>query len=161
MKKTIFIYFSYSGDNKIFADIIKRELECDLLRLEPVKEYTNSNIKILFQGGYESVAKKLPTLKPYEFNANDYEYIIIATPVWASTFAPVLRSFFQDNPITNKKIILTCSHRGGPGNTIKNLTDVFSNNQVIYTTEIKAPIVDDDNTKKIVGDIISRINSGL
>jgi len=157
MKKSIFVYFSYSGDNDQLATILKRKLNCDTLKLEPIKNYTDNSIKILFQGGHESVSKKLPALKPYVFDPNDYEIIIIATPVWAWTFSPVLRSFLNDNQIINKKIILLCSHRGNPGKTIKHLTEKLPNNQIIYTHEIHAPIKDNENIKKLTEDIIFSI----
>jgi hypothetical protein len=108
---------------------------------------------ILFQGGKESRTRKLPTLQPYDFDPTDYEFIIIGTPVWAWTFAPVLITFLNENEIANKKIILTCSHRGSPGKTIDNLIDNLPNNQIIFSTEIKASIKDDNRIKKIIEDI--------
>lgn len=159
MVRTILIYFSYSGDNDKFADILKRELNCDVLKLEPESEYTNSSLKILFQGGHESIRKKAPILKPYNFNADDYTFIIFAGPVWAWSFAPVLRSFLQINPIINKRIILTCTHRGQPGKTIDNFSNILSNNEIVIKEEIQAPIEGNNKINKIIEDIKVKIKS--
>lgn len=153
MEKTIFIYFSYSGDNDKLSNILQRELDCEVLKLEPEKEYTNSSIKILFQGGNESVRKKSPELKPYTFDPNQYDFIIFGTPVWAWTFAPVLRSFIQNNLISNKKIILTCTHRGGPGKTIENFKEILPNNQIVLSRDIHAPIENNDKINQLIEDI--------
>ncbi len=158
MKKTIFIYFSYSGDNDKLATILKKEINCDILKLEAEKEYTNSSIKILFQGGQESVRKKTPALKPYNICLDDYEYIIFGTPVWAWTYAPVLRSFLHDNTISNKKIVLTCTHRGGPGKTLENFIEALPDNQIILRRDIHAPIENNDKVDKLIEDIKLIIN---
>lgn len=154
MNKTIFIYFSYSGDNDRLATLLKRETNCDILKLEAENEYTDNNIKIYFQGGKEAVSKKLPTLKPYTFDSNKYDFIIFATPVWAWTFSPVLRTFISENKIQNKKIVALCSHRGSPGKTLEHLIKELPNNQFIFTKEIHAPIKEDGNINKFLEELV-------
>lgn len=153
MNKTIFIYFSYSGDNDNFANILQRELNCDILKLQPEKKYTNSSIKILFQGGNEALRKKAPALIPYNFDSSKYSTIIFGTPVWAWTLSPVIRTFLQDNTISNKDIVLTCSHRGSPGHTIDNLIQLLPNNNIIFNQEIHAPIADNYEIIQIIDGI--------
>ncbi|MBI9032825.1 NAD(P)H-dependent oxidoreductase [bacterium] len=158
MKKTVFIYFSYSGDNDKLAELFKQQLGCDILKLEPMTEYTHNSIKILFQGGSESIRKKSPELKSYHFNSADYEAIIIGTPVWAWTFSPPLRTFMLENEIKNKQIYLTCTHRGSPGNTIQNLREFFSDNEIILTKEIHAPIGEKENIELFFEEVKIKLN---
>lgn len=157
MNKTIFVYFSYSGDNDKLAALLKRDLACDILKLEPATDYTNNSIKIIFQGGKESSGKKTPDLKPYHFDMEEYDNIILGTPVWAWTFSPVLRRFLQDNKLAGKKIILLCTHRGMPGKTMANLTEFLANNQIVFTKEIHAPIADEEEIKELIQEIKANI----
>lgn len=55
-----------------------------------------------------------PKLKPYEFKAEQYDRIIIGTPVWASSFAPPIRTFLHENKsILEKKIAVFICFSGG------------------------------------------------
>lgn len=150
MTKSIFIYFSYSGDNEKFAKVLESTLNCDILRLIPENEYTNSSIKILFQGGNESLRKKTPSLKKYDFNPQDYDLIILGGPVWAWTFAPVLRSFLASVNLDNKNIVLTCSHRGSPGKTIEHLQELLPESKILLTKELHAPVEDNSNLQDFI-----------
>jgi len=49
-----------------------------------------------------------------------YDRIIFGTPVWASTFAPPLRTFIHENPdVKGKKIaVFTCFSGGGADKAI-------------------------------------------
>ena len=64
-------------------------------------------------GGSAVTFKKKPDLEPYSFNASDYDLVIIGTPVWASNFTPPLRTFFEDNDLTGKKIAVIATSAGG------------------------------------------------
>ena len=61
-----------------------------------------------------------PKLQPYEFNAEQYDRIIIGTPVWASSFAPPIRTFLHENKsISEKKIaVFACFSGGGADKAI-------------------------------------------
>ena len=61
-----------------------------------------------------------PQLQPYDFKAEQYDQIIIGTPVWASNFAPPIRTFLHDNKsIFNKKIaVFMCFSGGGSDKAI-------------------------------------------
>lgn len=55
-----------------------------------------------------------PALQPYEFNIDVYDRIIFGTSVWASTFAPPLRTFIYENPdVKDKKIAVFTCFSGG------------------------------------------------
>ncbi len=150
MKKSIFVYFSYSGDNDKLANLLQKKINCETLKLVPEKEYTNSSIKILFQGGNESLKKKCPNLKAYDFNPDNYDLIIIGTPVWAWTLSPVLRSFLANNSFDKKTVAITCTHRGSAGKTIENIENELRGNEIILKEEIHAPIEDNQKVNEII-----------
>ena len=64
-----------------------------------------------------------PALQSYEFSAEKYERIILGTPVWASTFAPPIRTFLKENSdIHGKKIaVFTCFSGGGADKVIEKM----------------------------------------
>ena len=102
--RSIIVYYSLEGNTDHVANIIKEKKGFDLLRLNVVKEYPKSGFKKFLWGGKSAVMAETPKLKPYEFNKDAYDQIIIGFPVWAGTFTPPIRSFIKDNDISDKHI---------------------------------------------------------
>ncbi len=159
MKKAIFIYFSYSGDNEKFAKLLENQVNCDTLRIIPEKKYTSSTIKILFQGGNESLRKKSPSIESYDFNPENYDLIIIGTPVWAWTLAPVMRTFLTRTQLKNKNIVLTCTHRGKPGKTIEHLVELIPESNILITKEFHAPVENNSEINNFISNLKEILNN--
>ena len=43
----LLVYFSYTGHTKYIAEIIKQNINCDVIRLEPVIPYSNDYNKVV------------------------------------------------------------------------------------------------------------------
>ena len=115
--KTAIVYYSMHGNVRYVAEKAAKELGADLIELIPVKAYPDKGAMQFIWGGSAVTFKKKPELEPYKFNAADYELVIIGTPVWASNFTPPLRTFFENNDLTGKKIAAIVTSAGG--NSVK------------------------------------------
>ncbi|MBO7404523.1 MAG: NAD(P)H-dependent oxidoreductase [Clostridia bacterium] len=91
--KTAVVYYSMSGNTELAAERIAAVLGADLIRLTPVKAYPDKGFRKFFWGGKSAVMGEKPALEPFVFRAEDYEQVILGTPIWAGTFAPPLRTF--------------------------------------------------------------------
>ena len=111
--KTAIVYYSMHGNVRYVAEKVAKELGADLIELKPVKAYPDKGAMQFIWGGSAVTFKKKPDLEPYTFNASDYDLVIIGTPVWASNFTPPLRTFFEDNDLTGKKIAVIATSAGG------------------------------------------------
>lgn len=122
--RTAIVYYSMSGNTKYAADKIAGRLkasgEADIIRIEPKKAYPDKGAKKFLWGGKSAVMGETPELQPYEFELDKYDRIIFGTPVWASTFAPPLRTFINENPdVKGKKLaVFTCYSGGGADKAI-------------------------------------------
>ena len=125
--KTAIVYYSMSGNTKFAADKIADSLKpyskIDIIRIDPQKTYPDKGAKKFLWGGKSAVMGESPELVPYEFRSEDYDRIIIGTPVWASTFAPPIRTFINENPeISGKQIVVfTCFSGGGADKAIEKM----------------------------------------
>lgn len=111
--KVAIVYFSLEGNTEYVADKISEYIDVDVLRLEPVKNYPQGNVSKYVWGGKSATFGEKPKLVPYQFSANQYDVIIIGTPVWASTFTPPIKTFLKENNISEKKIALYVCYAGG------------------------------------------------
>lgn len=100
--KAIVVYFSHEGNTDWAAKAIARELQADLLRLEPEKAYPTGKA-IFLRGGGEASMGIAPALKPFSFDPDKYDTVILGTPMWAWTFAPPLRTFLRKYDLQGKK----------------------------------------------------------
>ncbi|MBQ9926381.1 MAG: NAD(P)H-dependent oxidoreductase [Lachnospiraceae bacterium] len=121
--RTAIIYYSMSGNTEFAAEKIAKKLETDVIRIEPVKAYPDKGVKKFFWGGKSAVMGEEPELLPYDFQAEQYDTIIIGTPIWASSFAPPIKTFLSKNRnITDKKIaVFTCFSGGGADKAIEKM----------------------------------------
>ena len=112
--KTAIVYYSMSGNTKYVADKIAEKIEADIIRIEPVKVYPDKGANRFVWGGVSAVIGEKPALHPYECNVEKYDRIILGTPVWASNFAPPIRTFVKENPdIHEKKVAIFTYFSGG------------------------------------------------
>ena len=95
--KTVIVYYSMSGNTDWAAHAAAAALGAETLRIEPETAYPDKGFKKFLWGGKSAVMAETPKLRPYDFDAAQYEQVILAFPVWASTFAPPIRTFVRDN----------------------------------------------------------------
>ena len=95
--KTLIVYYSLEGNTEYAAGEIASALGADTLRIEPIKAYPKSGFKKFFWGGKSAVMGETPALAGQPFQLQDYDCVILGTPVWAGTFAPPLRTLIRAN----------------------------------------------------------------
>lgn len=150
--KTIIVYFSLDGNTKYAADIIAEQLNADILRLEPVKEYPKGNFSKFFWGGKSVIFGNVPKLVPYQFEVEKYDLIILGTPVWAGSFTPPLKTFIRNNDLSNKKVaFFACNSGGDADQCFTKLKQEIPKNDILATLSLTQPKVNqaEENLIKI------------
>lgn len=126
--KTVIVYYSLEGFTKGWAEKIAAETGADLLALHPVKTYPNSGAKKFLWGGKSALMGEKPKLQPYIFDADKYDRVIIASPVWASSPTPPIRSFIDENKdaLSGKSVGAIVTYMGGGADkALKKLTKLL------------------------------------
>lgn len=79
--KSLVIYYSLEGDTKLIANIIKNELNSDVLELRTKKQYPNKGFKKYLWGGKSVIFKEKPKLLNKYIDISIYDKIFIGTPI--------------------------------------------------------------------------------
>ncbi|UYP47454.1 hypothetical protein NEF87_003739 [Candidatus Lokiarchaeum ossiferum] len=104
------VYYSLTNTTKTIAESIQKELSCDILRIQPVKELNPEGGAKFVWGGMQATMHTKPKIEPHFLELSNYDLIFIGTPVWAWTFAPPIRTFLAENNLQNKNVALwTCA----------------------------------------------------
>ncbi|MDS1003481.1 flavodoxin [Clostridium sporogenes] len=144
--KSLVVFYSLEGHTKSIADIIRKELNCDLLELKPEKEIPKTGIRKFFWGGKSVIFNEKPTLKNQIPNLNEYDAIFIGTPIWAGKYTPAINTFISQNKIKGKNIgFFACHGGGGAKKCFQKLEDILKDNTIIGSIDF---IDSEDETER-------------
>lgn len=148
--KAIVVYFSLEGNTQYTAEKIKEYTGAELLRLNPVKAYPEGNFKKYFWCGKSATFGEKPKLEPYHFSADNYDVVIIGTPVWAGTLTPPVRTFISENNLSGKKVALFACNSGGSADKCFNqIKKELNNCEVAAVMELANPGVNRQKENEI------------
>ena len=128
--KALVVYYSLEGNTAHIAQSIAQAVDADLLRLLPVQDVKAKGVMRYFWGGRQVLSKGLPELQPYELDLSLYTHLFIGSPVWASSYAPALRTFLDAQTLRDKQIGLFCCYAGSEGKCITQLRAALAGNAV-------------------------------
>jgi len=149
---TAVIYYSLEGNMDLIARTIGENEAVDLFRLIPQKKYPTGKISKYFWGGKSVTFGERPKLANQTIDLEQYEVLVIGTPIWAGTLAPPLNTFLHDYSIIGKKIILTATHLGGGADKcFEKMKASLNGNTIIGAFQFKEPLqqMDDNIDEKI------------
>lgn len=114
MKKSIIIFYTWSGNTRKLAEIIANYTGADLLEIEPVVPYSSHHGTVVKQAKEEIKKGYLPELKSIECDLSQYDIVYLGTPIWWGTMAPPLTTFLSDHDFNGKIIMPFCTYGGKP-----------------------------------------------
>lgn len=111
--KYLVVYYSRTGNNKTLGEAIAKALSADVDEIIDKKK--RSGKFGWLRAGRDSQTKSLTDIQ-FEKNPEDYDIIIIGSPIWANGITPAIRTYLTKNNLKGKKIaFFICS--GGDGCT--------------------------------------------
>lgn len=121
-KKTLVVYFSYTaGNTKGIAQKTAEALGADLIALEPLTPYSSDYDKVVEQGQEEVNRNYRPKLRPLGVDLKNYSRIIVGSPTWWYSPAPVVMSFLEGNDLSGKTVVPFLTNAGWPGHAIADM----------------------------------------
>lgn len=128
--KKLIVYFTYTNNTKKIAEDIKSKLNCDILEIKPVKPYDTDYDTVVRLEQNNETAKKTPDIEKINVDLSKYDEVILGTPVWWYTIAPVIRTFLKQNDLSGKKIIPFATNGGWLGRTFQEIKELCPNSVI-------------------------------
>lgn len=128
--KKLIVYYSYTGHTKMIAEEIKRKLSCDILELKPQIPYSSDYQTVVEEEQNNSSNDKERSIVEITKDLNEYDEIIIGSPVWWYTITPVIRTFLKENDLTGKIIKPFANNAGWLGHTFQEIKKLCPNSKV-------------------------------
>lgn len=154
--KKLVVYYSYTGHTKMIAKRIEEKLGCDILEIKPIIPYSTNYQTVVNKEQNNESSNKTPQIEKIDKDLKKYDEIIIGSPVWWYTIAPVIRTFLKQNDLSGKTIKPFATNAGWLGQTFKEIKKLCSNSNVkegmniVFTedynkNELVTPIDEIDN----------------
>jgi len=141
--KILVVYYSFEGDVKFIGDAIAKELNADVLELKLEVEMKSKDFVKNYLGEKQVLMKTEPLLKPYYEKPNEYDVVIIGTPIWSGTYAPAIRTFLNSEIFQDKLIGLFYCFTVKHGRISKYLHKALKGNTIISEIGFKDPLSGD------------------
>lgn len=95
--KPLIVYFSFSGNNRLLAEYLSKELAADICPIIETKK--RSEWTLLF----DVMFKRSPKINDLEKPLKNYEHVIFLAPLWAGRIASPLKSLLLKEKESLKK----------------------------------------------------------
>lgn len=128
--KKLVVYYSYTGNTRKIAESIKNKLGCDILEIKPKVPYSTDYQTVVDEEQNNESAKKTPEIEPINVDLKNYDEIIVGSPVWWYTIAPVIRTFLKENDLSGKTIKPFATNAGWLGRTFKEIESLCQDSKV-------------------------------
>jgi flavodoxin len=139
MAKSIVIYYSLEGNTDYIAHAVAEGAGAQLLRLHQQKEIAPTGLMRFVTGGKLIATKGLPPLAEEMPDLSDVEYVFLGTPVWASTFAPALRTFLSQDQLAGKKVACFMCYAGNAGRVEQDLKQMCPEAEFVGSIGFRDP----------------------
>lgn len=105
-------YFSRSGNTRVIAGLIHRQLGTDLFEIRPAAPYPDDYLQTVAQAEKERTGGIEPSLSSTVPNMSTYDTIFLGFPIWGQTAPAVIRSFLAQHDLAGKTLIPFITHGG-------------------------------------------------
>ena len=117
--KTLIVYYSFTNNVHTIVTDLHSQTGADVVRVEPSEEgldyaannYAIGSALISAIRNHPNDAASYPGIKPVNVNLDEYDMVIVATPLWWSNMAAPMQTFLFNNgaKMAGKKIGLIVS----------------------------------------------------
>lgn len=137
MRKAAIVYYSYTNNTKKIAEMIQHKMGGDLFQIETVAPYTGSYDEVVEQGQKEINEGFKPPIQPMNIQLEQYDTIILGTPVWWYTLTPAVRTFLSETDLSGKRIIPFATNAGWLGHTFQDIRKLCPDSEVVKEMNVE------------------------
>jgi len=113
-KKTLVVYFSHSGKTQTVANLIRRNLNADIVRIEPSEPYSQVYRETTQRARNELNNDTYPEIKNTDVKVSNYDVIFLGYPIWGGRAPRPVMTFLASQDFADKTVITFCTSGGSP-----------------------------------------------
>lgn len=154
MMKILVVYYSRSGFTKKVANKIAETLSADIEQLID-KNKRKGFFGFLFSG-YEAVTKKEAKILPLEKDPQDYELVIVCSPVWAGSLSSPIRTFLNRSKEKIKNIAFVATYKAAAERIFEQMEQISK--KPIATLGISENEIKSAGFESLINSFVNKLN---
>ena len=133
--KSLVIYYSRSGNTKFVAQKIAEKIGADI---EEVIDKKNRRGWIgWLTAGRDATQGKETQIEETRFLPNNYDLIVVGTPIWNGRPTPAIRTYARKNDLSTKKVALFWTLNGSNDEkAAANTKALLANSKIVSTLAV-------------------------
>jgi flavodoxin len=148
--KCLVVYYSRTGKTRFVAETIASQLGADLEEIVDQKKRGSSLGWIM--AGKDAARKSLTEISPATKPPQDYDLIVIGTPIWAWSPTPAVRTYIKQNSLSGKKVALFYTSDGDIRQAAQKTKDLLQDATVVGDLWLVAPLANKEEAQKKIVD---------
>ncbi|MGD0405187.1 MAG: flavodoxin domain-containing protein [Candidatus Bathyarchaeia archaeon] len=152
------VYYSRTGNARFVAEKVASELGADT---EEVIDSKNRRGWLGFiRAGYDATRGKETKIEKTQKSPQDYDLIVVGTPVWNSRLTPAIRTYLKENDLSQKKIALFSTNEGrGNERTLSMMKPLIPNGYIVSELGISKALENREETESKISAWCSKLKS--
>jgi flavodoxin len=110
--KILVAYFTRSGNTRVIAGTLSRDLDADLFEIRTARPYPDDYEETVEQARKERDSGVEPPLLDKVRNIRDYDTVYLGFPIWGETAPSAIRSFLRTHDLSGKTLRPFITHGG-------------------------------------------------
>ena len=155
--KVLVVYYSRTGNTRFVAEAIAQSLEADIEEIKDGKNRTG--IFGFLRCGYEAIFKKLTEIEVSGKNPEEYDLIIVGSPVWAGRLSSPVRTYLHLYGHKFKNVAFFITYSIGSGKVFSQMEELCK--PPIATLEVKDEEIESGEYMKKVKEFVVNIEKSL
>lgn len=152
--KALVVFYSRTGNTKKVAESFAKKFNAEIEEIVDLKK--RKGIIGYLRSGKDAFLKMCTKIMKIINNPQDYDIIIIGTPVWALAVTPAIRAYLNTVNLRGKKIILFCTCGGsGISETFRQMEKLAKGASILGSLGLKA--CDMHNYEMKVGEFLKKL----
>lgn len=140
-KKVLVVYLSRTGNTKVLAELIHRQVGGAIVALELRQPYPENYRAIVEQVAEENRSGFLPPLKTTIDSMERYAVVFVGFPTWGMQLPPPIKSFLKQYNLAGKTIVPFNTNAGyGIGSSFQTLKELCPNSTVLEGFTMKGGV---------------------
>ena len=148
MNNRLIVYFTYTNNTKIIAEMIRKKLNCNIVEIKTVVPYSIDYDTVVNDEHNSEASNYLPKIEEINVDLSKYDEIILGTPVWWYRPAPAIRTFLTQYDLAGKIIKPFATNAGWLGHTFKEIKELCR--ESVVEKEMNIVFTEDHRENKLV-----------
>jgi flavodoxin len=147
--KSLVVYYTRTGKTRFVAESIAAELGAEIEEIVDLKKREGKIGWIM--AGKDASRKNLTEIVQTTKAPQDYDLIVIGTPIWAWSPTPAVRTYIKQNKLSGKRVALFYTSDGDIKQADQKTKELLKDSNLVSNLWLISPLANkEDSQKKIV-----------